>query len=211
MKVWTRLGRGSLWLALVAVAGCSSSARSSSDSGAVDQICSVGSGPSKACDVQLCMAHTLDITLTDQNAPLTCTGFGGSEACQGNNDYQAFEARGPDAFLYLSFTPEIVGNYSAANFRSAFSNAWYEIYPPGRGPEFFVQQDARSIDDPFQVFEYRDGRLHLEMKLDLPTVYRRVEDDAESCVSGDIAGQCTCSYEGFDTQVAVHADLTVPR
>jgi hypothetical protein len=175
------------------------------------ETCNVGVGPVPICDEPLCVPDTVEIELTDEHAALECTGYGGSQACTGNETYQAFQIETEQGFFYFSFDPRIADEYSAETFERYFQNAWFNIYAPGHAQEYFVQMSTRSRTDPFDVFTFEDGRLVVEMDLTLNAFTRRVESDEEACFSGDIAGECYCEYGVFDTKVTVRIDVTVPH
>ena len=174
--------------------------------------CRIGEGPVDECGAELCIDEVLHIQVTENRNGdgLTCAGYGGAEQCQGNNDYQSFDYDGEETYLYFSFDPAISGNYSDENFKRYFDYIWLNIYFPGYTRQFYHQVWAQFDLDYFESFTYENGRLKGRIDTFIDQQYQEVESDADSCISGDIAGQCYCSYD-IPVHVILDFDLEVER
>lgn len=172
--------------------------------------------PSSQC-VAYCPPDEISISI-DEFSPdslLTCTGYGGAEACAGNEDYQAFVFDSEDLYLYFSFDPSIIGNYSSTAFTDTFGylNATIKL-PDSANFDYYHQtrEPIRTGDPRLVSLSYDKGRLlgHVDLG-GVTRISRRIESRERTCIEGDIMGMCTCVYEVRPIPVDIKFSLAVPQ
>lgn len=61
----------------------------------------------------------------------------------------------------------------------------------------------------FESFAFESGRLRATWSGEVNDITYFVHSDAEQCVRGDIAGQCSCHYGGAAIPVTIELDLSI--
>jgi len=173
--------------------------------------CSTGTGAAvPECQTEFCAPGTLAI-VANAAPGLRCTGFGGAATCQGNADYQAFEYKDDNLYLYLSFKPAIASGYSDAAFKANFDYLWLNVYFPQANTDhttFFSQTAALRGLSSLVSFSYTSGRLQGRLHIPIKRVDQLVNSTNSACIADDIAGRCYCSYPA-ETDATIDFDLAV--
>lgn len=191
---------------------CVSCAKITDCPGAPDCVLPTHSVAVAECDVPFCppVARLIRVVNEEGEPGLQCTGWGGgSESCQGNDVYQAFKYESEDLFLYISFGPEIVGQYSNDAFHEHFHHIWLNVYFPPHPPAFFHQVSAIRSIDFFDEFRYDNGRLYGSLTFDILRVLQRVQSSDPDCFYDDILGECYCDYRDLVIPTRIEFDLSV--
>ena len=164
--------------------------------------CVVGSGPLAECGTTFCspLSHRVVINDLDGGAAQTGSLFGAG--------YVGLSYDAPDAHIYLSFA-------QSNGIRAAFQYFWIEVYftpdqDGGRGNRLYNQSRAFWGSERWERFEIVDGRLKGTFKYEAEDAHQMFQSRSPDCVSGDILGECFCSYEPLLIPVAVDVDIALP-
>ena len=151
----------------------------------------------------------------DQPSQLACTGWGGAQSCEGSKASQAFVFKNEVVYLYLSFDPSIIGNYSEEGFRNKFKYLNATVALPDiatSGYRYETSERIRTGDPRLVSLAYDTGRPLGQVDLGSITyISRRIESREDTCMSGDILGMCACTYEIPPTPVDIKFSLAVPQ
>ncbi|WAS91410.1 hypothetical protein [Nannocystis punicea] len=172
-----------------------------------------GSAEVSECEIDFCPPASWHVVAhNEEGTPgLKCDNWSGS--CDSNtSDYQAYMFESEDLVIYLSFEPQLADEHSDASFKANFDYLWAEVrFPPDPSDhsEFYEQTDAMHGLEIFDSFTFEDGRLKASLHLDVDSIVQRIASDHPECISGDISGECSCTYTGLDIPVTIDIDLTV--
>lgn len=139
-----------------------------------------------------------------------CNGWGGSDACEGNTEYQGFDLSDASFYLWMNFTPSILGGYSDKSLRENYRWLWsqFKFAQSGSGEEPFItpRRFADSIDS-LDTFEFLGGRLRISDHGTITKVIRWVEPKGSSCFDTDVGPNfCACEYD-VDIRYKISLDL----
>ncbi len=149
-------------------------------------------GYADECEAKICVSGSpVSVTNYDDNKGFKCVGPGGSDTCAASTgEFQQYSFENDDLYIHLTFTSEIVGNYSTEQFRKTFNSGTATA-------KFNI--DGKTAADSFNLDsfegEYKDGKIIFNINHTIDYLYYNLESDNDDCLTDDILGICACYYD----------------
>jgi hypothetical protein len=170
--------------------------------------CVVGQGPFSGCATTFCAPLSLQIVVDDRAGETKLT-FSHHDVAPGgpfvDGNYTA-----PNAYLYLSFTERADGRIG--EFQYFWANLYFENASDA-GPPTRIYEQTRPHwgAQHWDRLEMTNGRFKGTLRYLITNGWLDIHSHEPTCTSGDIAGECKCSYGRFAIPTTVDVDVALPH